>query len=113
MRVRAEDTRNGVWRLLAACDPLTGIARAAGRFIPHGFLSESLDRQREAALFCHSVCPVRLECLAFAMETGDENYVYGGTTETERRHLLLKERMTRSASELWPSSGGTAQANVL
>lgn len=112
MRVRAEDTRNGTWRLLAACSPWTGIARAALTTIPHGFLSESLDRQREAALFCHSICPVRLECLTFALETGDENYVYGGTTETERRHLLVKERLTRTASDLWPS-GGTAEAHVL
>lgn len=94
MQIRAEDTRNGKWRESAACDPRSGVAKASGVDIPPGFASESLEEQRDAALFCHTICPnwVREACLDLALETGDDNYVLGGTTETERRHLLKKRR---------------------
>lgn len=115
MQVRADDTRNGAWRLQAACDPASGVARAAGEIIPRGFTSEVLEAQREAAAFCHRVCLewVRGSCLHFALETGDENYVYGGTTETERRHLLKRRKADRDADDWPPPSGGEHRSNVL
>lgn len=116
MQVRADDARNGAWwRLRAACDPSSGIAKAAGVTIPDGFTSESLERQREASLFCHTICAddVRIACREFAMETGDENYVYGGTTETERRHLLKRRKADRDAQGWSAPYGGEQQSNVL
>lgn len=109
MQVRAEDRRNDSWRDSGACNPYSGVAKAAGVAIPDGFESDELEPQRVAAVFCHTVCPewVREACLAYAMETGDENYVYGGTTETERRHLLERRRKDRQTAESWASGGGT------
>lgn len=108
MQVRADDRRNDAWRDSGACNPYSGVARTAGGDIPRGFESEDLEEQRIAALFCHQFCPewVRAACLAYAMDTGDENYVYGGTTETERRHLLERRRKDRQSAESWASGGG-------
>lgn len=108
MQVRADDRRNDAWRDSGACNPYSGVARTAGVDIPGGFESEDLEEQRIAALFCHQFCPewVRAACLAYAMDTGDENYVYGGTTETERRHLLERRRKDRQSAESWASGGG-------
>jgi WhiB family redox-sensing transcriptional regulator len=93
---RWQDSFKGVWRKRAACDPYTGVA-PAGVKIPD-FSSESLYEQRSAALFCHTMCPVQAECLAFAMDTGEEYWVWGGTTETEREHLMKKARQERQES---------------
>lgn len=109
MQVRADDRRNDAWRDSGACNPYSGVAKQAGVAIPDGFESEDLEKQRIAALFCHRHCPewVRLACFAYAMDTGDENYVYGGTTETERRHLLERRRKDRTEAGQWTSGGGT------
>ena len=44
-------------------------------------------RQREARGFCRS-CPVRTECLAYALDERIEFGVWGGMTERQRRALL-------------------------
>ena len=36
-------------------------------------------------------CPVKYECLTFALETGQDFGVWGGTTETERRTMRRKQ----------------------
>jgi WhiB family transcriptional regulator, redox-sensing transcriptional regulator len=93
------DSLNGKWRLRAACNPHTRIAPdpfAIPQFHPVNEAEElSLQEQREAALFCNTACPVQSECLAFAMDVGEENGVWGGTTETERRLLMRKDRQRR------------------
>ena len=38
------------------------------------------------------VCPVRTECLNFAITTGQPEGIWGGTTPSQRRSLLRKER---------------------
>lgn len=99
MTARWLDTLNGTWRLRAACNPHTGIApdlTGIPRFHPPDEDSElSLQEQREAALFCNTACPVQRDCLAFAMNVGEQNGVWGGTTETERRLLMRKDRKLR------------------
>lgn len=93
------DSLNGKWRLRAACNPHTGVAPdpfAIPRFHPDNETAElSLIEQRDAALFCNTACPVQAECLAFALNVGEENGVWGGTTETERRLLMRKDRKRR------------------
>lgn len=45
--------------------------------------------QHRAKLVCNS-CPVRLECLADALDGGHQFGVWGGMTERERRMLLRR-----------------------
>ncbi len=45
--------------------------------------------QREAARLCQA-CPVRLECLADALDNQMEYGVWGGMTERQRRAVLKK-----------------------
>jgi WhiB family redox-sensing transcriptional regulator len=39
-----------------------------------------------------AVCPVREECLEFALVTRQEDGIWGGMTETERRRLRRRQR---------------------
>lgn len=109
VRFRADDTytRAGSWRTQAACNWQTGVAESKGlapHKIPDGFCSESLAEQRDAAQFCHQYCDkqIREACLEFAKQTGEEAYVWGGTTETERRHLMERDRRRRVEEAQWP-----------
>lgn len=47
------------------------------------FFSKSVKRAKELC----SVCPVRAECLAFAMADPEMVGVFGGTTEREREAM--------------------------
>lgn len=99
--VRFLDSLNGTWRRRAACNPSTGVVPADR--IPQFFTADdeeelSLNQQREIALFCNTACPVQQECLAFAIDSRDGNWVWGGTTETERRLLMRRERTLRRKS---------------
>lgn len=42
-------------------------------------------------------CPVRAECLSFAMETGERDGIWGGLTPYERTALKTKVRKERAA----------------
>ena len=44
-----------------------------------------------AKAICAS-CPVRVECLEFALATRQDDGVWGGLTETERRRLRRRRR---------------------
>lgn len=95
------ESLNGTWRQKAACDPFSGVApnpKLIPRFYPPDDEELSLHEQRESALFCNTVCPVQSECLEFALDVGEENGVIGGTTETERRHLMKATRQQRKKS---------------
>jgi WhiB family redox-sensing transcriptional regulator len=56
-------------------------------------------QQREAKLFCRT-CPVRTECLAYALDHRVEFGVWGGMTERQRRALLLARPEVTSWAEL-------------
>jgi WhiB family transcriptional regulator, redox-sensing transcriptional regulator len=67
------------WRLLAACrhaDPEL--------FFPVSASGPSLDQVTQAKAIC-ARCPVRQQCLAFALNTRQDHGVWGGTSEEERR----------------------------
>ncbi|MCL6422436.1 WhiB family transcriptional regulator [Brachybacterium sp. JHP9] len=53
---------------------------------PDGFFVQGADQQRVKSL-CHD-CPVRMQCLADALDNRIEFGVWGGMTERERRRLL-------------------------
>lgn len=51
---------------------------------------------RQALAVCRE-CDVRPECLAYALEAGERFGIWGGTTQRERRRLLLRRKLERSA----------------
>ena len=76
-------SREMKWRERAACRDLdTDI------FFP--------DSEADAgpALEVCAVCPVRMECLEWAIETRQHDGIWGGATETERKRI----RRRRSAA---------------
>ena len=78
-----DDTR---WRDRAACgdsDP--------NLFFPVGTTGVALEEVEAAKALCRT-CPLRAECLAFALETNQEAGVWGGASEEERRELRRSRR---------------------
>lgn len=65
----------------------TWAARAACATAPPDSLFVRGAAQREARVRCFA-CPVRMECLADALESRTTFGVWGGLTERERRALL-------------------------
>ncbi len=76
------DTWN--WRIAARCR----VADADGLFVRG-------RQQRDARQFCEA-CPVRTECLAYALDHRVEVGVWGGMTERQRRALLKCRPQVRS-----------------
>ncbi|MDQ0815055.1 WhiB family redox-sensing transcriptional regulator [Streptomyces sp. B3I7] len=77
------------WRDRAACrteDP--------DLFFPVGTTGPALLQIEEAKSVCRG-CPVRDECLEWALEAGQDIGVWGGLTELERR-ALKRRRATAS-----------------
>lgn len=69
------------WRDHAACrheDP--------DLFFPIGATGPALVQTERAKAVCRR-CPVREECLQWALDTGQTLGVWGGTSENERRAL--------------------------
>ena len=78
---RSIDWDTDSWRDRAACrdtDPEL--------FFPIGATGEALEEIESAKAICRT-CPVRRDCLAFAVETNQESGVWGGMSEDERRKL--------------------------
>ncbi len=92
MSVATNDSQNDHharhgWRRHAACrDSETAF------FFPNGETGEALVQAEAAKAVCAD-CPVRLECLEFAMVTNQPYGIFGGLTESERK--LLRRRRAR------------------
>lgn len=70
------------WALQGACnhaDPEL--------FFPVGNGYHALAQVEQAKAYC-AACPVRAECLSFALSSGVEHGVWGGTTEEEREAVI-------------------------
>lgn len=79
------------WRHGAACrdeDPEL--------FFPISQLGPGAQQTGRAKAVCET-CPVRQECLAFAVDNGLDYGVFGGLTGDERRSLLRRKRRTSVA----------------
>jgi hypothetical protein len=76
------DTR--VWLAQGVC------ARLASGYVEATFFAERGQREElaTAKAICSS-CPVVSQCLAWALETGQDAGVWGGLTADERRALRL------------------------
>lgn len=80
----------GDWRHRALCrdeDPEL--------FFPVGTDGLALVQIAEAKTVCRR-CPVAAECLAWALETGQDAGVWGGMSEDERRALRRRNARARS-----------------
>lgn len=73
------------WVLRSAC---SGLAGASSLFFPEQ------GQPTEAAKAVCATCPVREECLAYALRTVQRHGIWGGTSERERRQMrrLAKSR---------------------
>jgi len=83
------------WREDAACgdaDP--------DLFFPIGATGNALRRIDEAKRICR-LCPAQIQCLAWALENGVTDGVWGGTTEDERRAIRSLSRRKRTTSVPW------------
>ena len=60
-------------------------------FFPVGTSGPAAIQIEAAKAVCKS-CEVRLQCLEWALATGQDSGVWGGTTEEERRVLLRARR---------------------
>jgi WhiB family redox-sensing transcriptional regulator len=81
------------WREQAACRDLD-----TNLFFPVGEGPEATAQADSAKMVCFS-CPVREECLTFALTTRQEAGIFGGLTEEERRrHRRRESRIRRKVS---------------
>ena len=88
------------WRRLAACrDEDTNL------FFPNGETGEALDQAEAAKAIC-AACPVRLECLKFAVTTNQPYGIFGGLNESERKSLRRRMRRDRSNIEAAVAKAG-------
>jgi WhiB family transcriptional regulator, redox-sensing transcriptional regulator len=69
------------WRFEAAC-----LEQDPELFFPIGDAGPAVDQIETAKAICRT-CPVMQECLAWALETGQDFGVWGGMSEAERLQL--------------------------
>lgn len=83
-------------------DAIDWPARAACRdedpelFFPVSEMGPGARQVARAKAVCAS-CPVRTECLAYALDAGLDNGIFGGMTEQERRSLIRSRRRAEVA----------------
>lgn len=76
------------WQWRAACR-----GEDANLFFPPSHIedkTQKLLRERQAKSIC-ATCPVRIECLEYAVRTREPHGIWGGLNELERR-ILIRER---------------------
>jgi WhiB family redox-sensing transcriptional regulator len=78
------------WRAQAACHDLD-----PDLFFPVGVTGPAVGHIAAAKAVCRG-CPVRVECLEFAISTNQEYGVWGGASEEERRVLRRAWRARRA-----------------
>lgn len=90
------------WRDRAACmDEDTAL------FFPIGVTGPALDQTEQARAICRQ-CPVITSCLEWALETNQQDGVWGGLSEDERRRLRrvrCRGRHTRRCQDAELHSG--------
>jgi WhiB family transcriptional regulator, redox-sensing transcriptional regulator len=69
-------------------------------FFPIG-TTGAASRQAEMAKRICRACPVQIQCLAWALQNGVTDGVWGGTTPDERRMIRSLSRKTPSRKGRW------------
>lgn len=72
------------WRSRGAC-----LSADPELFFPLSSRGPSVEQLNQAKMVC-TRCPVRPECLDFALATRQVHGVWGGTSEDERHRLLAR-----------------------
>lgn len=88
------DTEDGTWRSRAACAHLD-----TDVFFPIGGTGPAVEQIERAKAIC-AVCPVRDDCLEFALATNQPAGIFGGLTEDERRSLRRRRARQRRAGDV-------------
>lgn len=88
------------WRNDAACRESD-----ARLFFPFGTTGAAIEQIDAAKAICRS-CPVSQACLEFALDTSQEDGVWGGKDETERRRLRWQRRQPGRTLTLAPRPSG-------
>ncbi|MCX5278179.1 MULTISPECIES: WhiB family transcriptional regulator [Streptomyces] len=81
------------WRHQAACretDPEL--------FFPNGNTGPALLQIEEAKAVCRHGCPVKEQCLQWALDTNQNDGVWGGLSEGERRAMKRRAARNRARS---------------
>ncbi|MET9993975.1 WhiB family transcriptional regulator [Streptomyces mutabilis] len=65
-------------------------------FFPIGTTGPAALQTEQAKAVCRR-CPVREQCLRWALDTGQSIGVWGGTSELERRALKRREAVRRKS----------------
>ena len=65
-------------------------------FFPNGTTGLAADQIENAKAICRG-CIAQLACLEYALNTREENGIWGGTTEEERRKILRSRRSADTA----------------
>ncbi|MGW8985146.1 WhiB family transcriptional regulator [Streptomyces parvus] len=79
--VSADPPVNTNWRTNAAC-----LDEDPDLFFPIGTTGPAISQAAEAKAVCRT-CPVMDACLNWALESGQDHGVWGGTDENERRRI--------------------------
>jgi len=83
------------WRDLAAC-----LKVVSADYDP--FFADSAELQAEAVAIC-AMCPVRDDCLTFAVRTGQQYGIWGGQPERIVRRLIAADRAGRPQARRVPA----------
>jgi WhiB family redox-sensing transcriptional regulator len=82
--------------LLAACDESWRLEGLCAETDPEAFFPEKGGSTRDAKRVCAG-CPVRMECLEYALGNDERFGIWGGLSERERRRVRLQRRGILSA----------------
>lgn len=88
MQVLSFDIEKESWMLDAACS-----FKNSDLFFPVGSSMKALKQSNEAIAICNE-CPVKIDCLEYAINTNQDSGIWGGTTEEERKNLRRKYKKT-------------------
>lgn len=101
-RPASESNRDETWFESAACRG----ANLQLFFDPEGESSKPRAARERAAKAVCAWCPVRRECLMFALNTPERYGIWGGLTARERTALKRRRRTTHRAGRRGPENRG-------
>jgi WhiB family redox-sensing transcriptional regulator len=80
-------------------------------FFPVGTTGQALLQISRAKEVCCE-CPVKIDCLDFAMETNQDTGIWGGTSEEERRQIRREAAARARAARLAANNGAIQNSHV-